>query len=110
MSCLKLHWPQTLSLYPPPDADWRDDSESNDGAVILSFQRRAGRIGRTSQRELLTRARVIHENRCCPECGRASVVPVGAEPALMFRNHMSVPGSETLLAFECESCGHEWDA
>jgi hypothetical protein len=110
MSCLKLHWPQTLSLYAPADTDWPSDSESDDAPVILSFPRLARRAGRAPQRALLNRARIIHENRCCPVCERAAVVPVDSEQALMFRDHMPVPGSGTLLGFECESCGHTWDA
>lgn len=110
MSCLKLHWPQTFSVYAPVDADWRSDSEddANSEPVILSFPRIAGRIGPNRQHDLLLRARIIHENRCCEECGRASVVPVDAEPALAYRDSMPVPGSGTLIGFACDCCGHEW--
>ncbi len=108
MSCLKLHWPQTLSLYRPADTEW--DSASEDGPVILAFPRIAGRIQPSSQRELLNRARILHENRCCPECGRAAVVPVDAEPVQAYRDQTPVPGSGTLIGFACDSCGHEWQA
>jgi len=115
MSCLKLHWPQSLSVYAPAVAEWQNDIEGDDPEgepVILSFPRRSaaimGRIGPNVQRDLLTRARIIHENRCCEECGRAAVVPVDAEPALAFRDAMPVPGSGTLIGFACECCGHEW--
>lgn len=108
MSCLKLHWPQALSLYPPSVSDWRDDSE--EAPVILAFPRIAGRIGRNSQRELLERARMIHDNRCCPDCGRAAVVPVDAEPAVSYRDRLGAPGAGMIVGFACESCGHEWQA
>ena len=75
MSCLKLHWPQTLSVYAPVDAEWPihsdggDSADGDDAPIILSFPRMAGsiagRIGPNPQRDLLTRARIIHENRCC---------------------------------------------
>ncbi len=130
MSCLKLHWPQSLSVYPPVAAEWQDDtsapgdsalgdsalgdSDGDDAPVILSFPRIVGSIGGRSgalpQRDLLTRARIIHENRCCEVCGRAAVVPVDAEPALAYRDSMPVPGSGTLIGFACDSCGHEWRA
>jgi hypothetical protein len=107
MSCLKLYWPQTLSLYRPADADWSSPPEETDAPVILAFprpgQRRGGR-----QSRMLDRARLIRENRCCPECGRAAVVPVNAEPLLMSRNQMPVPGSGRLIGFECDGCGHAW--
>ncbi len=118
MSCLKLHWPQTLSLYAPADgysSHWQDDAEdqatdpADDAPIILAFPRTARRAGRVPQRDLLNRARILHENRCCPECGRAAVVPVGSENLLAFRDQLPVPGSGRLLGFECESCGHAWD-
>jgi rubredoxin len=110
MSCLKLHWPQTLSLYAPADGEWSSDSTGDDAPVILSFPRLSRRAARAPQRALLNRARTIHENRCCPVCGRAAVVPVDSERALMSRDHMPVPGTGMLLGFECDSCGHTWDA
>src|SRR6266478_898979 len=87
MSCLKLHWPQVLSLYAPVDLDPAEfhgdnEAETSDSPVILSFRRRVARVAPYRQRALLVRARLIHENRCCPECSRASVVPVDSEPAL----------------------------
>jgi len=108
MSCLKLHWPPSLSLYAPGDAGWQSDSD--DAPVILSFPHRATRAGGNSQRDLLTRARLIHENRCCPICSRAAVVPVNAEPILMSRNQMPVPGSGAIVGFACDCCGHQWNA
>ena len=108
MSCLKLHWPQTLSVYPPSDSNWQSDSDET--RMILAFPRNAGRIGRNSQRELLARARILYENRFCPDCGRAAVVPVDSQPALSYRDHLPVPGTGTIVGFACESCGHEWQA
>ncbi len=107
-SCLKLHWPRTLSLYAP--ADVCDATDSGDAPVILSFPRRAARAGRSSQRDLLERARIIHENCCCPVCNRAAVVPVDAEPLLMSRDRMPIPGASRLVGFACDCCGHHWSA
>lgn len=109
-SCLKLHWPCTLSLYAPADAGAHDAADSDGGPVILSFPRRAALPGRSSQRDLLERARLIHENRCCPVCNRAAVVPVDSEPMLMSRDHMPIPGGGALLGFACDCCGHQWNA
>ena len=110
MSCLKLHWPLALSLYAQADAGWQSESDSDDAPVILSFPRLASRVGGHSQRDLLNRARIIHENRCCPICSRAAVVPVNAEPILMSGNQMPVPGTGALVGFACDCCGHQWDA
>ena len=108
MSCLKLYWPPLLSLYAPAGAGAHNDVDSGDAPVILSFPR--SRAGASSQRELLDRARIIHENRCCPICNRAAVVPVNAEPMLMSRDHMPIPGASALVGFACDSCGHQWNA
>lgn len=125
MSCLKLYWPQACSLYQPDSADesaledcepsirlaatepsnWSEDTCD---PVLLQFPRIAGRIGAGRQVDVLTRARTIHANRCCPDCGRAAVVPIDAEPILMSRNRMPVPGTGRLAGFECDSCGHAW--
>lgn len=109
MSCLKLYWPQTFSLYSPSDAECSDEPARQGEPVILSFPRRA-RSGGAGQVALLDRARLIHANRECPICGRAAVVPVDAEPAMMSRNNMPVPGTGRLVGFECDACGHAWDA
>ena len=109
MSCLKLHWPHSLALYAPAQTDSRSDANS-DAPVILPFPRRSRRAANNAQQALLTRARIIHENRCCPICNRAAVVPVDSERSLLTRDHMPIPGSGTLLGFECDACGHSWDA
>jgi hypothetical protein len=125
MSCLKLYWPRTFSLYRPEgieesdteecepsirlaatdESDW---AEETCAPILLQFPRIAGRIGAGRQVDMLTRARTIHANRCCPDCGRAAVVPIDAEPILMSRNRMPVPGSGRLAGFECDACGHAW--
>ncbi|MGQ0637644.1 MAG: hypothetical protein ACT4QC_23805 [Planctomycetaceae bacterium] len=111
MSCLKLHWPHPLSLYPPTDADRSDEPGNGEEApVILRFPRSATRYNAASRASLLSRARLIHQNRCCPICGRASVVPVDSQPALMTRNQMPIPGMGVLVGFECDACGHAWAA
>lgn len=112
MSCLKLYWPQTLSLYHPGGAEYGDDAVEPDGQdapVILSFPRIAGRIGGGRQNDLLSRARLIFSNRYCPECGRAAAVPVDAEATLMNGNQMPVPGTSRLVGFACDCCGHTWN-
>lgn len=109
MSCLKLHWPQTLSLYCPAEAD-EPDVVDGDAPVVLSIRRAAARSPRSAQNQLLSRARLIYQNRCCPICSRGGVIPLDAQPALMTRDNMPVPGSGVLIGFECDACGHTWGA
>jgi hypothetical protein len=107
----------------------RDESE----AVILPFSRRNwGSSERTGRRgpecfeeqgtavatcplpvnrigmDPLMRARVLHENRCCPRCRRGGVIPLDLGDGDKRNPAMPVPGSATLIGFCCDSCGAEW--
>jgi hypothetical protein len=56
----------------------------------------------------LTRARVLHDNRCCPSCRRGGVMPLDLGDGDDRHRAMPVPGSSTLVGFCCNSCGAEW--
>jgi hypothetical protein len=60
------------------------------------------------QRATLARARAIHANRTCPDCGRTTVVPLEFQDAALNRNLVPVPGTATLAGFACHACGAEW--
>ena len=113
MSCLKLYWPQVLSLYRPSDSEWSDEPATvkfaaEETPVILKFPGLFGRMNGGGQSDVLSRARLIYANRHCPDCGRAAVVPVDAEQAQMSRDAMPVPGSGNLVGFACGYCRCEW--
>ena len=106
MSALRLYWPQPLSLYSPDDTPC---AEHEDDPVILSFHRVASRLRCSGAQDALSRSRLVHENQCCPACGRAAVEIIDDAPLLMLRDQMPVPGSGNLLGFRCGVCCHEWD-
>jgi hypothetical protein len=56
----------------------------------------------------LMRARVLHENRCCPRCRRGGVLPIDLGDGDNRHPSMPVPGSATLVGFFCTACGAEW--
>ena len=56
----------------------------------------------------LARARLEHQNRCCPNCRRVTVHPVELDDGLLNRWGMTIPASATVVGFCCRSCGHEW--
>lgn len=56
----------------------------------------------------LARARLEHQNRCCPNCRRVTVHPVELDDGLLNRWGMTIPASATVVGFWCRSCGHEW--
>jgi hypothetical protein len=106
---------------------FRDENEP----VILSFSRKGWRAPRAPESrnreetgpqrislgdfrrpktsmDVLTRARALHENRCCPRCRRAGAIPLDLGDGDERNAAMPVPGSATLVGFYCDACGAEW--
>ncbi|MEY3456953.1 MAG: hypothetical protein RL215_110 [Planctomycetota bacterium] len=55
------------------------------------------------------RARLLHENNECPDCGRSCVQPLELNDALISpRSRLPIPGTATIIGFQCEDCGCEW--
>jgi hypothetical protein len=103
MSALKLFRPQ-------PDISPGESTDPH--PVIYSISRVDDRVRlpvrAAYQQATLARARTIHANRTCPECGRTTVVPLEFTDATLSRNLMPVPGTATLAGFACHGCGAEW--
>lgn len=117
MSCLRLYSPQRFSLYAPSEpapyeSELRVMEESDEsGPVILRFPVLHSALDSadgSSAQALLERTRVIHKNRCCPECGRATAIPVDQEQQLHSLDHMPIPGAGALAGFQCLRCDHTW--
>jgi hypothetical protein len=70
----------------------------------LTIQRRHS----ANRMDPLTRARALHENRCCPRCRRACAVPVDLGDGDERYAAMPIPGTATLVGFFCDACGAEW--
>lgn len=99
MSRLRVYWPDehtTTSAVPEPH--------------ILRM-RGNGRASRMRQAmSLAERARILHENRTCPDCHHPVVQPLELEDALLTRNRLPIPGTATLVGFRCTCCRAEWPA
>lgn len=55
------------------------------------------------------RARLIHQNNTCPECGHQDVEPLElADSVVSTRSRLPIPGTATLVGFHCNDCGTEW--
>jgi hypothetical protein len=115
MSCLKLYAPiesdfqeRRFSIYEDPEeVGDREEGEPE----ILSWNRIATqpRTQNTpSLMELLARTRTLYRNKRCRSCNRPTVEPVEMDDALVSKNRMPVPGSATLVGFQCQYCRHEW--
>ncbi len=97
MSCLAIYQPQV--------------SDSVETPAILKFPRL--RIAPESGKSgdcVVERARLLHKNRCCPECRCAAVDPIELNDALLNIQLCPIPGTATVVAFHCNRCEHEWAA
>lgn len=100
-----------LRLFTPPeDPAEKQVLADTERAHVLPFRNRhsatviSGRFTPPAER-----ARVIHENRCCPECDMTDVEPLELEDGLVSRgNHRPIPGTATIVGFHCNHCGTEW--
>ena len=55
------------------------------------------------------RARLIHSNGICPECGHNDIEPLElADSVISPKNRLPVPGTATIVGFHCNDCGTEW--
>lgn len=90
-----------LSLYRPPA------EVENDAPQILSFERfAASRRGRMV--DVIARARMERENTQCPCCRRVTVQPIERPDAIVNRNGATIPGTATIVGFQCNACRHQW--
>lgn len=77
---------------------------------ILPLRRVAMRVAMRSDLNIVARARVRFANRCCPGCRRATVAPLELNDSEFDRNGREIPGTATIIGFNCERCGHQWPA
>lgn len=67
----------------------------------------AGRNRRTAPAPI-SRAKALHENRCCRSCGHSTVDPVTLNDGLRDGSGQYIPGTATLVGFHCDRCQAEW--
>lgn len=96
MSCLAIYQPQPTDIAPEPS--------------ILKFPSLMREERATSQPTAVRRARLLHENQCCPNCHTAAVDPIEINDALLNASLQPIPGTATIVAFHCNRCYHEWPA
>lgn len=114
MSRLRVYWPDAVLFQPASSGAAQDSAErlhvlhlaEVSEPHILPFRRGPRPTG--TEQDIVTRARLIFANRECPHCQRPTVEPVELDDAIYNRNGLPVPGSATLIGFECQSCDHEW--
>lgn len=90
------------------DAATQTAQESFDDIIPIERARRSTIFsGRFMQP--VDRARLLHENNCCPECAHHDIEPLELEDSIISpRNRLPVPGTATIVGFHCNDCGIEW--
>jgi len=100
MSRLSVFWPDEIK-----------PSSSTDERMILPFpQRKAVAKSTTASKpmDVITRARVLFENRRCTDCGYPVVEPIELPDSATNRSGLAIPGTATLIGFRCCGCQTEW--
>ncbi len=99
-----------LKIYRPKNSNrvFRFDEPEPD---VLPFKPHFQRRLKTDSRRpmnLLDRAKVMYENRQCPECNHPEVEPLELADAVYNGSGQPIPGTATLVGFHCLNCHTEW--
>ena len=76
--------------------------------AVIPFTPRLKEQQITLSYSAVRRARLWNSNQACPCCRRATVEPVELEDGLLNAKAEPIPGTATIVGFNCSSCGHEW--
>lgn len=95
-----------LSVYWPDESDMASTAVA-DARMILPFPRRSR--GETPLRlDVVTRARLMFDNRRCRHCAYPVVEPMELDDSLVNSSGLEIPGTATLVGFQCKSCDASW--
>jgi len=103
-----------LRLFTPSDETTHEDilpigsDESSQDIIPIDRARRSvifsGRF-----MPAVDRARLIHQNGICPECGHNDIEPLELTDSVISpKNRLPVPGTATIVGFHCNDCSTEW--
>ena len=88
---------------------WPDDSQSAAAVatpMILPFHPEFEGEGTTL--DVVSRARILFQNRRCRHCGYPVVEPLELDDGLVNSSGREIPGTATLIGFQCRSCDATW--
>ena len=97
MSRLSVYWPDECDLA----------STSGEAPMILPFPGQSSTQA-PAKLDVISRARILFENRRCTHCGYPVVKPVELDDALVNSTGLEIPGTATLIGFECRGCKATW--
>ncbi len=108
MSDLKVYWPDSEPATTATESDPADIRTSSNEPEIYSFAEWVDKLRSPGWNPSVLRAKRLSSNQNCPDCSRASVMPLMLNDGRMDGSGRLVPGSATLVGFRCDSCSHEW--
>ena len=99
-----------LRVYSGPETTNRVSRFSSaDRPDVIPFSRFVSRSNRiAAATAVVNRAKALHENRTCRNCGGTNVGPVTLNDGVRDGSGQYVPGSATLVGFHCGQCRTEW--
>jgi predicted RNA-binding Zn-ribbon protein involved in translation (DUF1610 family) len=98
-----------LRLFSPTDEKTEAASDDTFEDIIPFERARRSIVFSARMVPPVARARLIHQNSECPDCGRHNIEPLElADSVISPRNRMPVPGTATIVGFHCNDCGIEW--
>lgn len=106
-----------LTVYWPDECDAMMAATTPAAAKILPFSRRTPSRQTPSRQstpvhaprmDVIARARVLFENRRCRHCGYPVIKPLELDDALVNQSGLEIPGTASLIGFQCQSCDAEW--
>ena len=85
-----------------------EDDGEEEMPLVFPFPTKGALPLPRTQEQLLARMKTVHRNRTCRSCQSSSVVPLQKTDDLLNRNRMPIPGTATLVGFQCSQCSAEW--
>jgi len=76
--------------------------------MILPFPRQLGGDQSAPRLDIISRARILFENRRCRHCHYPVVEPRELDDGLVNSTGLEIPGTATLVGFQCRSCDASW--
>ena len=101
MSRLSVYWPEECASASTAVAE---------APMIIPFPRRSrnNEALPPPRLDVVSRARTLFENRRCRHCGYPVVEPLELDDALVNVSGLEIPGTATLVGFQCQSCQASW--
>jgi hypothetical protein len=98
-----------LRVYRGPETNRGSRFSSAERPGVIPFSALVARHTRLAvANAALDRAKALHSNRSCRNCGCSGVEPVTLNDGLRDGSGQYVPGSATLVGFHCTRCRSEW--